>query len=263
MASIPGYDANAVNDPAALDSGEFTPDSILSGRSPQEIGGVELSNAGGEQFGDIDMDTALTHSVNTYFAQVGEQLGTQTMVEYMKRFGFYSDPKLDYPDGQMAPSGAYNSAGDLVTSDFDVGRVAIGQGGAEGQDLTTPLQMAEVAATVANGGKLMQPTFVQQVTDPDGRVTQKLTPHVQSTAISPETASQLTEMMTNVTAEGTAANLSLASGTTFAGKTGTSEIDVDAGINQPWFIGFAPAEDPQIAVAATIERCQGCFGADA
>ena len=96
------------------------------------------------------------------------------MVEYMKRFGFYSDPQLDYPGDQMAPSGPYNSSGDLVTSGFDVGRVAIGQGGAEGQDLATPMQMAEVAATVANGGKLMQPTFVQQVTDPDGRVTQKL-----------------------------------------------------------------------------------------
>jgi penicillin-binding protein A len=299
MVSLPGYDPNSVKDPetfkqlnaegsgdpivnratqstyppgstmkvvtaaAALESGEFTPDSVLSGHSPQTIGGVPLFNAGGEEFGDIDMTTALTHSVNVYFAQVGEQLGTDTMVEYMKRFGFYSDPELDYPDNQMAPSGPYNSDGRLVTSDFDVGRVAIGQGGAEGQDLTTPIQMAEVAATVANGGELMQPTFVQQVTDPDGRVTQKLTPHVQSTAISPETASQLTDMMTHVTQEGTAANLSLASGATFAGKTGTAEIDIDAGINQPWFIGFAPAEDPKIAVAATVERCQGCFGADA
>jgi penicillin-binding protein A len=298
MVSLPGFDPNSVQDPdtlkqlnaegsgapllnratqstyppgstmkvvtaaAALDSGEFTPSSVLSGASPQNIGGVPLFNAGGEEFGDIDMTTALTHSVNVYFAQVGEELGTDTMVEYMKRFGFYSDPELDYPDSQMAPSGAYNSDGNLVTSDFDVGRVAIGQGGAEGQDLTTPLQMAEVAATVANGGRLMQPTFVQQVTDPDGRVTQKLTPHVQSTAISPTTASQLTEMMTHVTQEGTAAGLTVAGGVPFAGKTGTAEIDVDAGINQPWFIAFAPAEDPQVAVAATIERCQGCFGAE-
>jgi peptidoglycan glycosyltransferase len=298
MASVPGYDPNTIIDPkvskqlgressgapivnratqsvyppgstmkvvtaaAALDSGEFTPDSVLNGRSPQTIGGVPLFNAGDEQFPDIDMTTALTHSVNTYFAQVGEQLGTDTMVEYMKRFGFYSDPELDYPDTQMAPSGAYNSDGQLVTSAFDVGRVAIGQGGAEGQDLTTPLQMAEVAATVANGGKLMQPTFVQQVTDPDGRVTQKLTPHVQSTAISPETAAQLTDMMENVTSEGTATGLTVAGGVPFAGKTGTAEIDVEAGINQPWFIAFAPATDPQVAVAATIERCTGCFGAE-
>lgn len=258
----PGSTMKVVTAAAALDSGKFTPSSVLSGHSPQTIGGVPLFNAGGEEFGDIDMTTALTHSVNTYFAQVGEQLGTSTMVDYMKRFGFYSDPELDYPDNQMAPSGPYNSDRQLVTSGFDVGRVAIGQGGAEGQDLATPMQMAEVAATVANGGKLMQPTFVQQVTDPDGRVTRQLSPHVQSTPISPETASQLTDMMTHVTQEGTAANLSLASGTTFAGKTGTAEIDLDAGINQPWFIGFAPAEDPKIAVAATVERCQGCFGAD-
>jgi len=193
---------------------------------------------------------------------VGEKLGTNTMVSYMKRFGFYRDPELDYPSGELAPSGAYNSDGSLVTSGFDVGRVAIGQGGAEGQDLATPMQMAEVAATVANGGKLMQPTFVQQVSDPDGRITRKLTPRVQSTVISPETASQLTQMMTNVTNEGTAAGLTVQGGVEFAGKTGTAEIgDVSQGINQPWFIAFAPATDPKVAVAATIERCQSCFGA--
>jgi peptidoglycan glycosyltransferase len=298
MASVPGYDPNALEDPtvrkrlrqpssgapivnratqstyppgstmkvvtaaAALDSGQFTPSSVLSGRSPQTIGGVPLFNAGNEPFGDIDMTTALTHSVNTYFAQVGEQLGTSTMVQYMKRFGFYSDPPLDYPGDQMAPSGAYNSDGHLVTSGFDVGRVAIGQGGAEGQDLTTPLQMAEVAATVADGGKLMRPTFVQQVKDPDGRVTDQLSPKVASTPISPQTASQLTDMMTHVVDEGTAQGLSVG-GASFAGKTGTAEIgDPADGINQPWFIAFAPAVNPQVAVAATIERCQGCFGAE-
>jgi peptidoglycan glycosyltransferase len=188
------------------------------------------------------------------------------MVEYMKRFGFYSDPQLDYPSNQMVPSGPYNSSRHLVTSAFDVGRVAIGQGGAEGQDLTTPMQMAEVAATVANGGRLMQPSFVQQVTDPDGRVTQTLTPHVQSTAISPQTASELTTMMTNVTQDpqGTAAGLTVSGNVPFAGKTGTAEISGSLnGVNQPWFIAFAPATNPQVAVAATIERCQGCFGAQA
>ena len=258
----PGSTMKVVTATAALDSGQFTPSSVLSGRSPQTIGGVPLSNAGGEQFGDIDMTTALTNSVNTYFAQVGEQIGTSTLVSYMKRFGFYSDPALDYPGIQMAPSGPYNSNGHLVSSGFDVGRVAIGQGGAEGQDLTTPLQMAEVAATVANGGKLMRPTFVQEVTDPDGRVTQKLAPKVQSTVMSPQTATELTDMMTHVTQEGTAAGLTV-NGVTFAGKTGTAEIgDPAQGINQPWFIAFAPAVNPQVAVAATVERCQGCFGAE-
>ena len=105
----------------------------------------------------------------------------------------------------------------------------------------------------------MRPTFVQQVTDPDGRTVAKLDPHEQSTVISEQTASQLTEMMTNVTEEGTAAGLTVG-GLPFAGKTGTAEIDPEAGINRPWFIGFAPAEDPQVAVAVMLERCQGCFG---
>ncbi len=78
--------------------------------------------------------------------------------------------------------------------------------------------------------------------------------------ISEESAAELTEMMTSVTREGTASGLSVA-GVEFAGKTGTAEIDLE-GTNQPWFIGFAPAQDPQIAVAATIERCTGCFGGE-
>jgi penicillin-binding protein A len=69
----------------------------------------------------------------------------------------------------------------------------------------------------------------------------------------------MTEMMTRVTQEGTATNLNLASGATFAGKTGTAELNL-SGLNQPWFMMFAPADDPQIAIAATVEECQGCFG---
>jgi penicillin-binding protein A len=79
--------------------------------------------------------------------------------------------------------------------------------------------------------------------------------------MSEETATQVAEMMTNVAEEGTASGLSVA-GATLAGKTGTSEIDIETSLNQPWFIGFAPTDDPQIAVAATIERCTGCFGGD-
>lgn len=294
MASIPGYDPNEVRNPkvsnslseegvagplfnrptqgayepgstmkvvtaaAALDSGEFTPDTMLSGQTGLEIDGVPLSNAGGETFGEIDMDFALTHSVNTYFAQVGEKLGTQTMFEYMDRFGFFKDPELDFPDVQMRPSGVYDGEEQLDSGDaIDIGRVAIGQE----RLLTTPIQMAEVAATIANGGKLMKPTFLQSAKDSDGRTTEELDPDEQSDVVSEETASQLTDMMTHVTEEGTAAGLTVG-GLAFAGKTGTAEIDIENGINRPWFIGFAPADDPQIAVAVMLERCQGCFGGE-
>ena len=128
---------------------------------------MQLENAGGEKFGDIDMDFALTHSVNTYFAQVGEQLGNETMFEYMDRFGFDKDPELDYPDDQMAPERRLRREATLLDANdaIDIGRVAIGQE----RLLVTPLQMAEVAATIANDGKLMKPTFLQKATDPDGR----------------------------------------------------------------------------------------------
>jgi peptidoglycan glycosyltransferase len=257
----PGSTMKVVTAAAALDSGEFEPDTVLNADSPKEISGIDLANSGGQSFGDIDMTAALTNSVNTYWAQVGEELGTDTMVEYMKRFGFYEVPQLNFPDTQMEESGVY-SGGSLVTSDFDVGRVAIGQGGAEGQILASATQMAEVAATVANGGKLMKPDFLLQAKDPDGRVIEELGDgDEQDQVISEESAAQLNEMMTNVTREGTASSLSV-DGVEFAGKTGTAERDVEAGLNQPWFIGFAPSQDPQIAVAVTIESCTGCFGGE-
>jgi penicillin-binding protein A len=257
----PGSTMKVVTAAAALDSGEFEPDTVLNADSPKEISGVPLENSGGASFGDIDMTFALTNSVNTYWAQVGEQLGTETMVEYMERFGFYDDPRLDYPDDQMKASGVYNADDELVKEGFDVGRVAIGQGGAEGQILASATQMAEVAATVANDGVLMEPTFLERAVDPDGRTIEELEGgEEQDRVVSEETAAQLTEMMTSVTEEGTAAGLTV-DGVSFAGKTGTAEIDLQ-GTNQPWFIAFAPADDPQIAVAATVERCQGCFGGE-
>ncbi len=296
MASQPGYDPNTVNDSgefsrlsedpdsplfnrptqsiyppgstmkvvtaaAALDSGEFEPDTVLNADSPKEISGIDLANSGGTSFGDIDMTTALTNSVNTYWAQVGEELGTETMVEYMERFGFYAVPELNFPDDALEESGVY-SEGKLVTSDFDVGRVAIGQGGAEGQVLASALQMAEVAATIANEGTLMRPTFLLEAKDPDGRVIEELGDGDQQTdVISEESAAQVNEMMTNVTREGTAAALDV-SGVEFAGKTGTAERDVESSLNQPWFIGFAPSQDPRVAVAVTTESCTGCFGGE-
>ena len=295
MASVPGYDPNLVQDPAefrrlrgaegpsplvnrptqstyppgstmkvvtaaaGLDSGEIEPTTVLNADSPKEISGVPLQNSGDQSFGDIDATTALTSSVNTYWAQVGERLGAGTMVEYMERFGFYDDPRLDYASQEMRASGVYNLDGDLVRDGFDVGRVAIGQGGEEGQILASALQMAQVAGTIANRGVLMEPTFLQEASDPDGRTIEELDPQEQGRVISEQAADQLAEMMTNVTREGTAAGLSVAGVSEFAGKTGTAEIDLE-GLNQPWFIGFAPAEDPQIAVAVTVERCQGCSG---
>jgi penicillin-binding protein A len=107
----------------------------------------------------------------------------------------------------------------------------------------------------------MEPTLLAEVTDPDGRTSEELDPEEFSEVMSEETAGEVLEMMTNVAEEGTASNLTVA-GSTLAGKTGTAEIDVETRLNQAQFIGIAPADDPQIVVAATVERCTGCFGGD-
>ena len=109
----PGSTFKVVTATAALDSGKVSPDSVIDGSSPKEISGVPLANCGGTDFGPITFTDALTNSVNTVFAQVGESIGSATLVEYMKRYGFYEDPQLDYPDDQMIASGIINGDGEL------------------------------------------------------------------------------------------------------------------------------------------------------
>lgn len=240
---------------AALDSGRFRPNSAIDGNSGVPISGVPLSNFGGRDFGRIDLTTALTFSVNTVWAQVAEQLGPKLMFRYMDRFGFNAPPPLDYPRRQMTASGVYDprrrrllGPGDPV----DVGRVAIGQERLR----VTPLQMAMVAAAIANGGLLMKPRLWERAIDRDGRTVARLRPKKHRRAIGATAAGQLTQMMTSVVREGTGTAAAL-KGISVAGKTGTAER---AGANQAWFVGFAPAERPKIAVAVTVERTTGQGG---
>jgi peptidoglycan glycosyltransferase len=249
----PGSTMKVVTATAGLDSGDLTPNSTFSGRSPIAIEGVPLANSGGEQFGTIDMTTALTNSVNTWWAQAGEKIGKDTMFKYMDRYGFNAKPRLDYPGFQLAASGVYEGNKLLGPSDsIDIGRVAIGQERLR----VTPLQMAEVAATVANKGELMEPRLWSKVTDPDGRDT-KMDPAHQSRVMSEDTASQLNTMMQSVVNEGTGTAAAV-SGIDVAGKTGTAEIST--GVNDAWFIGFAPANDPQIAISCIVEHTSGFGG---
>jgi peptidoglycan glycosyltransferase len=252
----PGSTMKVVTATAALDSGEYEVDDTVSGENGKEISGVPLQNAGGADFGDIPLTEALTNSVNTVWAEVGENLGTDTMYKYMDRFGFNAEPPLDYPEFQLAESGEF-ADGKLLgpgSDQIDVGRMAIGQDKLN----VTPLQMAMVASAVANDGELMEPRLWSKVIDTDGRE-EELDPERQSRVMDEETAEELTQMMSDVVNEGTGGAAALGA-VQVAGKTGTAEIDVDAGINQAWFIGFAPADDPQIAIAATIERTSGQGG---
>lgn len=294
MASSPGYDPNRLGDPgvfrrlnsagsgaplldrstqssyapgstfkvltaaAAIDSGKYTPDSVINGDSPKTISGVSMHNDLDHSYGDISLTTAMTFSVNTVFGQIGEDLGKQTMADYMRRFGFYRRPPLDYPADEMLASGERLNGKLLpVESDLvDVGRMAIGQD----KLAVTPMQMAMVVAAIANGGKLMAPHLTDRIVDPDGRTVKRIEPRVYGTPVSAQTAEQVNQMMRSVVESGTGTAVRLP-GIQVAGKTGTAEIGTTgANLTQPSFVAFAPADRPRIAIAVTVERSVGGFG---
>jgi peptidoglycan glycosyltransferase len=254
----PGSTFKVVTATAAIDSGRFTPQSQVDGKNGVKISGVPLQNDYNESFGMIDLTTALTKSVNTVYAQVAEKLGKATMKKYMERFGFDAKPKLDYPSEQMSSSGEYRNGHILSPNSrfVDVGRMGIGQD----KLAVTPLQMAEVASAVANGGKLMKPHFTDRVVDTDGRTVEDIRPEVQSTVMKPSTASAVTAMMESVVQSGTGTQAQIP-GVRVAGKTGTAETQIGKTTNNVWFIAFAPADNPRVAIAVTMEHQIG-FGGD-
>jgi len=261
----PGSTFKVVTAAAALDSGTITPDTAIDAPGSLEVQGQPLDNDFGTSYSGLSLDDALTNSVNTWFAQVGEKVGQDTLFEYMDRFGFNSKPAIDLPSDQLAVSGVVElSSGDVLSpSDpIDIARVAIGQE----RLLATPLQIAEVAAAVANEGRLMRPQIWSRVVDPDGRVVDSLDPSEYSSPISAETAEELTTAMEGVVDQGTGTNARIP-GVPVAGKTGTAETPGNASCgggeeqNQAWFMGFAPADDPQVAIAASVE-CTEQFGND-
>jgi peptidoglycan glycosyltransferase len=251
----PGSTFKVVTAIAAIDSGRYTPDSRISGRNGKRISGVPLNNDLGESFGDITLTEALTKSVNTVFGEIGEKLGKATMKKYMDRLGFGRPVEVDLPRDERAASGE-RKGGHIIPATngaVDVGRMAIGQ-----DKLTvTPLQMAMVASAVANGGKLMKPHIADRVVDRDGRTVRRIDPGEMSQVMSADTASKVGAMMDQVVKEGTGTAAAL-EGIDVAGKTGTAEVGHNCP-NQLWFIAFAPAQDPRVAIAVTVE-CGTGFG---
>lgn len=252
----PGSSMKVVTAVAALDSGRYTPNSVVSGKSPKILGGVPLSNCcteGSGNYGPLSLTEALAKSVNTVYGEVGEKLGKKVMFKYMERFGFDSKPQLDLPSDELGVSGVYGSKGQLLgpSDAIDIARVAIGQERLR----VSPLQMAEVASAVANGGKLMKPRLVDRIENPDGQTVDSRGPAEVQTVMKSSTASAVTAMMEQVVKAGTAVSAQIP-GVTVAGKTGTAEV-ANGTSNQAWFIAFAPVPNPRVAIAVTVERTQG------
>jgi penicillin-binding protein A len=259
-AYAPGSTFKIVTATAAIDSGLYSPNSTVNGNSPILVSGVPLANDGNQSWGPQTLTTAMTYSINTIFAQIAEHLGRATMTEYMKRFGFYSKPPVDYPPEQIRASDVRSpETGKPLppgSPDEDIGRIGIGQGGLA----VTPLQMAMVAAAVANGGKLMSPHLTERIVDPAGRTLQTIKQTVYGQVMKPSTAAEVTQMMENVVEEGTGTAVQLG-GISVAGKTGTASIGAPgSNLTQPSFVAFAPAQNPRVAIDVTLDQSQGGFG---
>jgi peptidoglycan glycosyltransferase len=261
----PGSTFKLVTAAAALDSGTFTPDSRFVDPGYCTEYGKQVTNfadLGGvpEVFGNVTLAQGLQFSINSVFCNVGIKLGALKILEYAKRFGLYSSPGLDTPPDEQRTSGLYNCTKDKqghvscnlfypkLDSQVDPGRLAFGQERLQ----VTPLQMAMVAAAIGNGGVVMQPYVVDSILKPGGGVLETTKPRARGRAISPQTASELTTMMEAVVSGGTGTAAQIP-GVLVAGKTGTAETGVQ-GVNTAWFVCFAPADHPRIAVAVTLEN---------
>jgi peptidoglycan glycosyltransferase len=250
----PGSTFKVVTATAAIDTGAYTPESMVSGRNGVPVSGVPLDNDDDESFGEITLTEALVHSVNTVYAQVAEHVGKRALGRYMERFGFDRKPQLDYPAEEMSASGEHDGERIVAPTSpaVDVGRLGIGQDKLE----VTPLQMAEVASAVADHGRLMVPHLTQRIVDAEGRTVNTISPRVQSVVMKPSTATAVTSMMEAVVKEGTGTAAQIP-GIQVAGKTGTAQTQFGDSINNVWFIAFAPATDPKVAVAVTLKAVPG------
>jgi peptidoglycan glycosyltransferase len=256
----PGSTFKVLTAAAGLDSGTITPSTPINAPGVLPAPGPDIQNDFTQDFGPITLDTALTNSVNTWFAQLGQKVGESTLFNYMSRFGFNATPPIDLPSDEVFKSGVFDNGTLLGPNDpVDIARIAFGQE----RLLVTPLQMAEVAATIANGGKEMKPQIWRKVVDPDGRTIKTQSPSEFGQPISSQSAAELNTAMQGVVSQGTGTNAAIP-GVTVAGKTGTAEAPFCPSgpqSNQAWFIGFAPADNPKIAIAATVE-CTQQFGND-
>ncbi|MFW3171532.1 peptidoglycan D,D-transpeptidase FtsI family protein [Geodermatophilus sp. CPCC 206100] len=248
----PGSVFKVIVSAAALSSGEYTPDTVIPAPDTLTLPGTstELENFGGSRCsstGEQPLIDALTISCNTAFAQLGIDLGEDRVREMAEAFG------MDGEDREIPLPVVGSSMGD-PENDAQLGVSSIGQ-----QDVRmTPLQAAMVAAAVGNDGTLMEPHLIDQLRAPDLSVIDETDAEELGQPVTPEVAGQLTEMMESVVANGSGRAARIP-GVTVAGKTGTAEVGNDAP-DHNWFIGFAPADDPQIAVAVFVANGGGTGG---
>jgi peptidoglycan glycosyltransferase len=257
----PGSTFKTVTATEALDSGVYTPASGFVDPGYCTEYGQRVSNAGNpeapETFGHVNFAFAYQHSINAIFCDIGMKLGARRIIDRAKAFGFYSRPPIELPTNEVAASGEYDFRKHRLFDNAglaDPGRLAFGQD----KLLVTPLQMALVAAGVANNGTVMTPHLVDRVTGPGGGTVVKVHPQAWKHAMKPETAATLNTMMQAVVTGGTGVPAQIP-GVKVAGKTGTAETGQNH-VYDAWFIFFAPADNPKVAGAVILEHQLNGFG---
>jgi peptidoglycan glycosyltransferase len=235
---------------AALESGNYTPTTTVPAPNALPVGGSQLHNYNGESCNggaDQSLIDALTISCNTAFAQLGIALGEDKLRDMATAFGIDDGNGFDMPL-HVVPS----TIGDIA-DDAALAQSSIGQKDVQ----LTAMQAAMISAAIANKGALMKPYLVDSVQAPDLTVIDQTDPEKMGQPVSADVAGELTQMMTSVVASsnGTGRKARI-DGVQVAGKTGTAEVGTsgDGAPPHTWFTGFAPADDPQIAVAVFIKN---------
>lgn len=244
----PGSTFKLVTAAAALSSNQYNPQSQIPAPNvlPYPNSSKSLKNYAGETCGNGKTTTlieALTISCNTAFGALGDVLGQDALRKQADAFGF--DSAFSVPM-KSAVSVFPTNLDDAQTIQSAIGQYDV---------RATPLQMAVIAATIANGGTLMKPYLVKQLVGPDLAVVDTTKPTVVRQAVSAQVAAQLTQMMESVVDHGTGTTARIP-GVKVAGKTGTAE-NAEGKPPHAWFVSFAPADQPKVAVAVVVENGGG------
>ena len=243
----PGSSFKPVTAAAAIDGAGISPEKVYDCPGVVTIGGAKIHNYDDSSFGTIDMTAALAFSVNTYFAQLAAEIGGEVLVDYAERGGMNQHPPLDLPEvARSSMPQAWQS---------DLAEVA-SEGYGQGDLLVTPLQMCLYGCAVANGGVIMQPHLLQDVRQGQD-VVEKFESKEWLSMMSSGTAGRILEMMIEVVRSGTGRQAAI-SGYAVAGKTGTAEVQGKP--DHTWFLGIAPARNPQVVVAVVVENSGGSGG---
>ncbi len=255
----PGSTFKVVTLTGALANNVATPDSQFPGPGTLDIGGGKVTNFESGDFGSISLRDATYNSVNTVFAQVAAKMGSRMLVQQADAFGFDARPPLDLPVRTSIMTDP-NRMTTWETAWAGVGQPVSTRANPRIGPSTTPLQMALVAAGIADGGSVPRPYVIDRVLDASGSVLTQTQPRTWIQATDPGTAATVRDLMIGVVAQGSGHRCQIL-GVTVAGKTGTAEASKSQNTHA-WFIAFAPAEKPRVAIAIILENA-GVGGVEA